>query len=156
MDKLDTYSRKITTFYMTGSLRLYMAIILSTIVIVTVSFMLATGGFTIDFGNLASVTIIDLAVALVITAAAIGTIFAKKNVAAILIAGVAGYGVSLLFVIYRAPDLALTQLVVETVSVALFLLCSYHLPDLKKQHEPLHTKTTNTIVSVGFGAMMTL
>jgi len=156
MDKLDTYSRKITTFYMTGSLRLYMAIILSTIVIVTVSFMLATGGFTIDFGNLASVTIIDLAVALVITAAAIGTIFAKKNVAAILIAGVAGYGVSLLFVIYRAPDLALTQLVVETVSVALFLLCFYHLPDLKKQHEPLHTKTTNTIVSVGFGAMMTL
>src|SRR5699024_3515494 len=117
---------------------------------------LATGGFTIDFGNLASVTIIDLAVALVITAAAIGTIFAKKNVAAILIAGVAGYGVSLLFVIYRAPDLALTQLVVETVSVALFLLCFYHLPDLKKQHEPLHTKTTNTIVSVGFGAMMTL
>ncbi|MDI5790507.1 DUF4040 domain-containing protein [Bacillus licheniformis] len=27
---------------------------------------------------------------------------------------------------FRAPDLALTQLIIETISVALFLLCFYH------------------------------
>ncbi|WP_010531063.1 Na+/H+ antiporter subunit A [Lentibacillus jeotgali] len=156
MARIDTYSRNITTFYMTGSLRTYMAIILSTIVVITVGFMLATGGFTIDFSNLAPVTVIELAVALVITVAAVGTIFANKNVAAVLIVGVVGYGVALLFVIYRAPDLALTQLVVETVSVALFLLCFYHLPKLKKRNESMNKKVVNAIISVGFGAMMTM
>ncbi|GGJ83684.1 Na(+)/H(+) antiporter subunit A [Lentibacillus kapialis] len=156
IEKLDTVSTKITTFYMTGSLRTYMIIILSTILVVTAGFMLATGGITIDFSDLAPVTAIEVSVALMVAAAAIGTIFVKKNLAVILIAGVAGYGVSLLFVIYRAPDLALTQLVVETVSVALFLLCFYHLPDLKKRNEPLKTKTINTIISVGFGAMVTM
>ena len=41
-----------------------------------------------------------------------------------------GYSVALFFVIFKAPDLALTQLVIETVSVALFLLAFNHLPTL--------------------------
>ncbi|RYG74763.1 Na+/H+ antiporter subunit A [Lentibacillus lipolyticus] len=154
--KLDNWSTKMTTFYMTGSLRLYMAIILSTIFLVTLGFMLVTDGLTIDYSNLAPVTVTEIAVALVIVAAAIGTIFAKKNLGAILIAGVVGYGVSLLFVIYRAPDLALTQLVVETVSVALFLLCFYHLPNLDNTKDPAGTRLTNGIISIGFGTLMTL
>lgn len=156
MEKLDTYSSNVTHSYMTGSLRNYMAIILSAIFIVTVTVMLVTGGFTMNFEDLAPVTTIELAVVLVIMAAAVGTIFTNKNVAAILIVGMAGYGIALLFVIYRAPDLALTQLAVETVSVALFLLCFYHLPNLKKRNEPFRTKTTNAIVSIGFGTMVTL
>ena len=51
---------------------------------------------------------------------------------AIILTGVVGYIVTLFFVIFRAPDLALTQMTVETVSVALFLLCFYHLPKLRK------------------------
>ncbi|MEM5614701.1 hydrogenase subunit MbhD domain-containing protein [Staphylococcus pseudintermedius] len=35
------------------------------------------------------------------------------------------YGDFLYF--FNAPDLALTQFVVETISTALFLLCFYHL-----------------------------
>ncbi|TRM12773.1 Na+/H+ antiporter subunit A [Lentibacillus cibarius] len=156
ISKLDSWSRRITTFYMTGSLRLYMAIILSTIMLVTLSFMLVTDGFTINSNDLAPVRLTEIAVVLVIIAAAIGTIFARQNLAAILIVGVVGYGVSLLFVIYRAPDLALTQLVVETVSVALFLLCFYHLPNLRNKKDSTGTRLTNGIVSIGFGTLMTL
>lgn len=64
--------------------------------------------------------------------AAVATLFANHNLSAILILGVVGFGTSMLFVIYRAPDLALTQLVIETISMALFLLTFYHLPKLKK------------------------
>ncbi|SFD56303.1 multisubunit sodium/proton antiporter, MrpA subunit [Lentibacillus persicus] len=156
MAKIDIYSGKITNAYMTGSLRHYMIIILSAILIATTGFMIATGGFTMNFQNLASVTIIEMAVVLVIVAAAVATIFINNNVAAILITGITGYGVALLFIIYRAPDLGLTQLVVETISVALFLLCFYHLPNLKKRQESLTSKTTNGLVSIGFGAMVTL
>ena len=46
----------------------------------------------------------------------------KQGLAAIIALGAVGYSVALFFVIFKAPDLALTQLVIETVSVALFLL----------------------------------
>lgn len=62
----------------------------------------------------------------------------------------------MLFVIYRAPDLALTQFVVETITVALFLLCFYHLPKLRKRNELIRSKWTNASIAIGFGAMMTL
>lgn len=154
--KLDIYSTNITTFYMTGSLRVYMAIILTTTLLVTFGFMMITDGFTIDFSNLAEITIIEVSVVFIMIVAALATIFAKHNLAAILLLGVVGYGIAILFVIYRAPDLALTQLVIETVTVALFLLCFYHLPQLQKKSESLGTKTVNTIISIGFGTMMTL
>ncbi|HIV74071.1 MAG TPA: DUF4040 domain-containing protein, partial [Candidatus Pseudogracilibacillus intestinigallinarum] len=69
--------------------------------------------------------------------------------------GITGYGVAILFVLYRAPDLALTQLVIETITMALFLLCFYHFPKLRKREETKKTIFTNLIVSIGFGLLMT-
>lgn len=156
LGRLDLVSRNVTNFYMTGSLRLYMAIILGATLIVTFAFMFMTDGFNIQYDNLADVSIIELSVVIIIIVAAIGTIFAKHNVSAILILGIVGYGVSILFVIYRAPDLALTQLVIETVTVVLFLLCFYHFPKLRKRTEKAGTKAVNLAISIGFGVMMTL
>jgi len=42
--------------------------------------------------------------------------------------GVTGYGVALIYFLFGAPDLALTQFVVETLTVILFVLVLYHLP----------------------------
>ncbi|GAA0601935.1 Na+/H+ antiporter subunit A [Virgibacillus siamensis] len=156
LDKTDVYSNKVTNFYMTGSLRLYMAIILGTTCIVTYAFMIITDGFTIRFNDLAPVTAIEVAVTIVMTVSAIATIFARRNLSAILLLGVVGYGISILFVIYRAPDLALTQLIIETVTVVLFLLCFYHLPMMRDRGETAGSKAVNTIISVGFGSILTL
>ncbi|MFB8735627.1 hydrogenase subunit MbhD domain-containing protein [Bacillus sp. SL00103] len=61
--------------------------------------------------------------------------FARSRLTAIIGLGVMGYTLSLFFVIFRAPDLALTQLIIETISVALFLLCFYHLPQLSMKQK---------------------
>ncbi|MGM8213784.1 hydrogen gas-evolving membrane-bound hydrogenase subunit E, partial [Virgibacillus sp. W0430] len=156
MKQLDIASEKITNYYMTGSLRTYMAIIVSTIVIVTFTFMYLTDGFSIQFDNLANVKFIEIAIVFSIIIASLWTIFSNNNLAAILILGIVGYGVAMLFVIYRAPDLALTQLVIETVTVVLFLLCFYHLPKLRKRDESKGTVITNIIISVSFGVLMTM
>ena len=153
---LDTKSSKITNFYMNGSLRNYMLLIVGTTFIVSFVFMYLTNGFVIDFSDLADVTVIEVVVVIAITVAAIGTLFSNHNVAAILILGITGYGVAILFVIYRAPDLALTQLVIETITVTLFLLCFYHFPKLTKRNESKTTIATNLFVSVGFGLLMTM
>ncbi len=66
-------------------------------------------------------------VALVLTAIAVAALHAKRLLALLLV-GIVGLAVSLAFVRMSAPDLALTQLLVEIVTVLLLLLAMYFLP----------------------------
>ncbi|WP_394217879.1 Na+/H+ antiporter subunit A [Halobacillus trueperi] len=156
VDRVERYSATITKGYMNGSLGRYVRLILAAIVVISFAFMAMTGGFTLDTSNVAEITAPEILVAVTMVIAAIGTALTNNRIAAILILGVVGYGLSMLFVIYRAPDLALTQLIIETVTVALFLLVFYHLPKLRKKEEPVSTKVLNLVISIGFGALMTM
>ena len=73
--------------------------------------------------GMAEIGLYEIVLSLVMVSATIATVFAKSRLTAIISLGVVGYTLALFFVIFRAPDLALTQLVIETISVALFLLC---------------------------------
>src|SRR5699024_12548559 len=64
-----------------------------------------------------------------IAVARLGIMLAKSRLTAVLINGYIGFSIALFFVLFKVPDLALTQLVVETISTTLFLLCFYFLPD---------------------------
>ena len=66
-------------------------------------------------------------VALVLTAIAVAALHARRLLALLLV-GIVGLAVSLAFVRMSAPDLALTQLLVEIVTVLLLLLAMYFLP----------------------------
>ncbi|MBM7554689.1 Na+/H+ antiporter subunit A [Thalassobacillus pellis] len=154
--RTETYSASITNAYMNGSLARYFRLILSAILVVTFIVMGLTSGFTFSFAHTADITWIEIFVALVMAAAAIGTIVARGRLAAIIILGVVGYGLSILFVIYRAPDLALTQLIIETITVALFLMVFNHLPKLAPRNEKKSSVALNMIISIGFGALLTM
>jgi multicomponent Na+:H+ antiporter subunit A len=156
VDRVERYSTTITKGYMNGSLGRYVRLILAAIIVISFAFMAMTGGFTVDASNVAEITAPEILVAVTMVIAAIGTALTNNRIAAILILGVVGYGLSMLFVLYRAPDLALTQLIIETVTVALFLLVFYHLPKLRKKDEPASTKVLNLVISIGFGALMTM
>ncbi|MFD2926043.1 Na+/H+ antiporter subunit A [Halobacillus naozhouensis] len=156
VDRTVEYSSALTKGYMNGSIGRYVRLIVGAIIIGSFGIMIATNGFRLETGNLAEVTITELFVAVMMVIAAIGTIIVRNRIAAILILGVVGYGLSLLFVIYRAPDLALTQFIIETVTLALFLLVFYHLPKFENHTQSAKTKTVNLIISIGFGALMTM
>ena len=79
------------------------------------------GGYSFDLSNDAPITIYEFIIVIVMMAAGIAILFAKSRVTAILLNGVLGYSIAIFFVVFRAPDLALTQIVVETVTTALFL-----------------------------------
>ncbi|SET65658.1 multicomponent Na+:H+ antiporter subunit A [Salinibacillus kushneri] len=156
VDSIENGSKKITETYMTGSLRHYVAFILTAIFLICFSIMIISNGFAFDFSQTADITIPEILVGLVMAIAAIATIFTTSRLGAIITVGVVGYGLSILFVLYRAPDLALTQLIVETVSVALFLLCFKHLPELRKLPSHPGVKSTNSLIAICFGGLMTL
>src|SRR5699024_9250989 len=74
MLKTDTASEKVTNFYMTGSLRTYMSIILGTMFVVTFTVMYLTNGFAIDFTDIAPITVLEIVVVASIMIAAVATL----------------------------------------------------------------------------------
>lgn len=73
--------------------------------------------------SLAQVGIVALAIG-----AALATIQAKSRIKAVLALGVVGSAIALLYMSYGAPDLALTQMLVEVVSLVVFVLVLRSLP----------------------------
>jgi multicomponent Na+:H+ antiporter subunit A len=148
---LEKGSAWITRLQMTGLLRNYLVIIFSFLVLLLSYTLFSSDGFRFDTSNLAKIEAYEVILAVVVMIAAISSLFFSSRLATIIVIGVVGYGVALFFVIFRAPDLALTQLIVETVTVALFLLCFVHLPGMGKERTLPKFKLQNAILSAAVG-----
>ncbi|WP_078544273.1 Na+/H+ antiporter subunit A [Litchfieldia alkalitelluris] len=153
---MERSTYKLNKFYMTGFIRDYLVMIFAFMIIVLANTLVAKDAFTFTTANSAPIGVYEVILTLVMITATITILFAKSRLTAIISLGVVGYSMSLFFVLFRAPDLALTQLIVETVSVALFLLCFYHLPELDIKKKPLRFKLPNLIISLGVGTIVTL
>lgn len=70
----------------------------------------------------------QLVVVLVVVAAAVLTARARRRLKAVFLAGVAGYGNAALFLLHGAPDLALTQILCETLTLVVMVLVLRRLP----------------------------
>jgi multicomponent Na+:H+ antiporter subunit A len=68
----------------------------------------------------------EAAVALMTIAGAISAVRARATITAVLSLGVTGYGVALTFLFFGAPDLAMTQFSVETLTAVIFTMVFYH------------------------------
>ena len=78
----------------------------------------------------------SLLITLVLTIVSIAVVILhRQRFIALVLVGFVGLVVSLIFVKFSAPDLALTQLLVEVVTVVLLLLALYFLP----QHSPVES-----------------
>ena len=89
-------------------------------------------------------------VAVIATAALVAT-WAKGRLTAVAAIGVVGFTIALLFEILSAPDLAITQLMVETLFVVIVVLVLYHLPTLRETR-PL--SLGQTILNLAVAAIM--
>ncbi|KRE19262.1 Na+/H+ antiporter subunit A [Bacillus safensis] len=152
---LEKGSYRLTNSYMTGFLRDYLVYVFGFMIIVIGGVMFYQQAFSFQTDQAASIGTYEVLLSLVMVAATIATVFASSRLTAIIALGVMGYTLSLFFVIFRAPDLALTQLIIETISVALFLLCFYHLPKLSLKQKTRRFKMTNFIISLGVGVVVT-
>ncbi len=69
-----------------------------------------------------------------ILTAALAAAVVRRRFTAALFLGVAGYAMAGLFVVQGAPDLALTQVGIETLTTVLFVLVLRRLPDRFESH----------------------
>ncbi|OGT00324.1 MAG: monovalent cation/H+ antiporter subunit A [Gallionellales bacterium RIFCSPLOWO2_12_FULL_59_22] len=90
--------------------------------------------------------------ALGLCAAAVGaTIMHRQRFVALVLMGSVGLVVSLIFVKFSAPDLALTQLSVEVVTVVLLLLALYFLPQHTPQESSLLRRGRDLLLACAAG-----
>ncbi|WP_010677580.1 Na+/H+ antiporter subunit A [Bacillus timonensis] len=156
LDKMEQISESITNFYMTGFIRDYLVYIIGFMIVVVGGSIWLFDGISFDSSNDTPATPFEIAIMIVAVVSAVAVLFSKSRITSIVAVGALGFIVAFFFVLFRAPDLALTQLVVETVTTALFLLCFYHLPQLRKEISRIPFKVTNAIISIGAGAVVTL
>lgn len=156
LNLLGRGSTLLTNTYMTGYLRDYLVYIFGFFLLIVGGSLFFVGGVSFDLSNDAPITVNEYILVFIMMAAGILMIFVSSRVTAILLNGVLGYSIALFFVFFRAPDLALTQIVVETVTTALFLLCFYFLPELKREKIARPSKVVNGIIAVTSGVLVTV
>src|SRR5699024_4243876 len=105
----------------------------------------------IDLSTDAPVTIFEWLLVIAMIISTIFIVFAKSRLTAILLNVAVGNSVAMLFVMFQAPDLALTQPAIETISTILFLVAYYFLPEWQREDSPVRTKVTNLLISIGVG-----
>ncbi|MEB2281580.1 Na+/H+ antiporter subunit A [Lysinibacillus xylanilyticus] len=152
----ENSSAKLTNRYMTGNLTHYFVYIYVFFVALIAGYFIWSDASTFNFAKDSTIESYELILVFVMMFAAVWIIFAKGRVTAMLLNGVLGYSIAFFFVIFRAPDLALTQLVVESVTTALFLLCFKYLPDLMPEASRKKKQWSKAIISILVGATVTL
>ncbi len=109
-----------------GSLPTYLAVILGTVLLVPGTAMVVGTGLP-DSLKLYDAPM-QVPLGIVVVVAALALVRARRRFTAVLLVGVIGYGIGGLFVVDGAPDLALAQFLVETLSIVVFVLVLRRLP----------------------------
>ncbi|HRQ71737.1 MAG TPA: proton-conducting transporter membrane subunit [Phycisphaerales bacterium] len=95
----------------------------------------------------------EIGLVLLILIGAWFTAVARNRLAAIAGLGLVGYGIAIIFVLFGAPDLALTQVCIETLAVVLLVLVFYMLPDFRS-FSARREKARDLVVALAGGAAM--
>ncbi|MGE7667062.1 Na+/H+ antiporter subunit A [Ureibacillus composti] len=152
----DSWMDSLSKSYMTGSNRRYLSYMFTAFAMLVIGTLFIKDAFVVSFESASPIHVYQIILIIALIIGTITTVFAKSRITSIVALGAVGYTVSLFFVIFNAPDLALTQLVIETISVALFLLAFYHLPKFQKAEERTRFKFGRAFVSIAVGVMVTL
>jgi multicomponent Na+:H+ antiporter subunit A len=125
--RLDRVAVEVTGLTQRGSVAIYLSVVLVVVVLLPGSALVAAadGPFEVVRWDNAG----QLVVAVVIVVAAVLTARSRRRLKAVVMVGVTGYGTATLFLLHGAPDLALTQVLVETVSLVVFVLVMRRLPE---------------------------
>ena len=119
----------LTRWLQNGSLQRYLGLLVLLSIAAGAVPLLAGMDFGGGSSGLPAPSVPVIAVWLIGMAAAVGTVVAhRQRLLALVLLGAAGLVVSLAFVYLSAPDLALTQLLVEVVSIILMMLALNWLP----------------------------
>ncbi len=97
---------------------------------------------------------VQAVVAVVVVTAGLLALRIRQRLSAVLVVGVTGYGIAVVFALQGAPDLALTQFLVETLTLVVFVLVLRKLPkDISERHRP-RERAVRGVIAAAVGVFM--
>ncbi|MFB5945102.1 hydrogen gas-evolving membrane-bound hydrogenase subunit E [Albibacterium profundi] len=138
-DYLRSYLRKITLFF----------------VCLIGYYLIKNVHLQINLDNLTAIKIYEVVVFLIMVAAVITVIVSPSRLIAIIGTGVVGYCICLIFVFFGAPDLAMTQFTIDTLTTVLFVLVLLKLPSFLNTKDTL-ARTKDGILAALVGLIISV
>lgn len=149
---LDTIAVKFTSLTQRGSLPFYLAVILTVVVVTLGGTVLSVQQWPDEIALVSSP--VDIPIAIVMIVAALFAMRARTRFQGGLLVGVTGYGMATIFALHGAPDLALTQLLVETVTLIAFVLVIRRLPAHMAERPKRTTRFFRLALGLGVGLVL--
>lgn len=142
-----------TRWLQNGSMRNYLRVIILSFVGVTGYTLLSRYQiewfFSLDFTFYEA-----FMVAMLITAAA-AAVLTRSRMGAVAYMGAVGFSVAMIFILFSAPDLGITQILVETLTVILLVLVLFRLPSFSTISSP-RDRIGDAAIALLTGTLMTL
>jgi multicomponent Na+:H+ antiporter subunit A len=154
-DGLITVSKRITAVSQSGSLLVYNAVIILGMAVVLGVAVLSDFGAGFSELVFADSTV-QVGVVLLGSAFAIGIASTQQRFVAAVLMGGLGFACALVFVMFGAPDLALTQILVETLIIVVFLLVLRQLPRKFEHRSKLAPRSVILGISIAVGVGMAM
>lgn len=151
---VDVAANRTTRATQRGSLPFYLASIL-VVLVVTVGASLAMHrqwSFGLRLWDYPAQAVIGLLMAV----AALAATRARKRFEAVVLTGITGYGIATIFAFSGAPDLALTQVLVETVTLVAFVLVVRRLPPEIGKTQTRARRVGRIVLGVAVGGVMSV
>lgn len=152
---LIKFSARQTSFFQNGYLRHYFYWILTMfmmLVLITIYREELLTGLQLSF---AGIYFYEALLVIIMLLGAYGAIASKTVLSSVASLGVVGYGTALIFSFFSAPDLALTQFSIETLTVILLVLIVYKVPR-SSQISPVRNRRRDAILSIAAGLTVTV
>ena len=146
---LNAVSRAIAPALHSASLRTYVMVIVATSVLIGGAALVTSAGLDSAMPR-TSIAPHDVLIVLLIVGGAIAAAFAQSTMSAVLSLGAVGYGVATMFLSFGAPDLAMTQFSVETLTVLIYVLVFRHFRALGPLSSRL-VRARDGLIAVGTG-----
>lgn len=147
------FSMRFAAFVQSGHLRYYIMVILVTLFVLALLPIWHYGLFHPKH-SFAGVDPYEWLLALVVAVSVVATVAAPDRLMAIAVLGVVGYGVAMFFAIYGGTDMAMTQFLVETLTLIVFVYVLWKLPNYIQLTGGGHRFRDITIAVTG-GVVMT-
>lgn len=152
LDALKAVARWQTDLLQGGSLRRYLSFTFTTLALAVGGTLVVQDGLAWP-RQLATVPPHAWVIVGLIAAGSAVPLVSGSRLAIITALGVSGIGVSLLFLLFGAPDVAMTQLLVETLFVVIVAVVLLRLPPLYGRGHPRRRgRAADVVIAIGAGA----
>jgi multicomponent Na+:H+ antiporter subunit A len=149
---LNRLANRVTAVVQNGTLPIYAGVVMTTAAVLP-GIALLGGVEWPEWPTLVG-RAAQIPITIVLIGGAVMAATSRRRFTAVLFLSSVGYGMAALFVVQGAPDLALTQAAIETLSTVVFVLVLRKLPDRFERRSSALTRGIRVVVAVAVAVMV--